>query len=70
MDLMDSFWTFILTAPIHCRGSIGEKVIGWTVLLNYPVGQIELYHMPYSGTQAVSWISKTLMHLLACSFIE
>ncbi len=22
-------WTLILTAPIHCRGSIGEKVMYW-----------------------------------------
>ncbi len=22
-------WTLILTAPIHCRGSIGEQVMEW-----------------------------------------
>ncbi len=24
---LSAVWTFILTAPIHCRGSIGEQLI-------------------------------------------
>ncbi len=28
---LSAVWTLILTAPIHCRGSIGEQVI---VMLN------------------------------------
>ncbi len=26
-DVLSAVWTLILTAPIHCRGSIGEQVI-------------------------------------------
>ncbi len=26
-DVFISCWTLILTAPIHCRGSIGEQVM-------------------------------------------
>ncbi len=28
------FWTLILTAPIHCRGSIGEQVMQWYIFPN------------------------------------
>ncbi len=26
-DVLSAVWTLILTAPIHCRGSIAEKVM-------------------------------------------
>ncbi len=26
-DVLSAVWTLILTAPIHCRGSIGEQVM-------------------------------------------
>ncbi len=31
-DVLSAVWTLILTAPIHCRGSIGEQC---DVMLNF-----------------------------------
>ncbi len=31
---LSAFWTLILTAPIHCRGSIGEQVMKWYISHN------------------------------------
>ncbi len=27
VKFLSAVWTLILTAPIHCRGSIGEQVV-------------------------------------------
>ncbi len=31
---LSAVWTLILTAPIHCRGSIGEQVMQWYISPN------------------------------------
>ncbi len=31
---LSAVWTLILTAPIHCRGSIGEQVMEFYISLN------------------------------------
>ncbi len=30
--LLSAVWTLILTAPIHCKGSVGEKAINAKIL--------------------------------------
>ncbi len=45
---LSAVWTLILTAPIHCRGSIGELVMQWYI---YP----SLFQWRNSFTSLMAW---------------
>ncbi len=40
---LSAVWTLILTAPIHCRGSIGEQVMQWHISPNLMKKQTHLH---------------------------
>ncbi len=63
---LSAVWTLILTAPIHCRGSIGEQVI---VMLNFSKSVLmkKQTHLHLDGPR-VSTFSANLHFWVNCSF--
>ncbi len=43
--LLSAVWTLILTAPIHCRGSIGEQVLEYYVHFSQSVPMKKQTHL-------------------------
>ncbi len=52
---LSAYWTLILTAPIHCRGSIGEQVM-------------QCYISPNQFWPCSNWMAWGQVNLSKCSF--
>ncbi len=50
---LSAVWTLILTAPIHCRGFIGEQVMEWYISPNLIKNQTHL-HLGWSEEEHIS----------------
>ncbi len=63
MMFLSAVWTLILTAPIHCRGSIGEQVMECKISLNlFRWRNINI--MPWGWTNFHFWVNYSFNYSL------
>ncbi len=68
---LSSVWTLILTAPIHCRGSIDEQVMEWYISPNlFPWTNKHIYILDglklctFSGSFNFGWTISLMLNFI------